>query len=72
MNSYTDIFDIFKVFDQYSDVAPKSLGDVQILETKCRAAGFDMVAEYLFTWRISMLYHIEREYTEEVEDASTA
>jgi len=55
---------VFEIFEQFPDEAPKNLFEVEILEQQCRDAGKDNLAEYLFNWRTDMQYRLEAEWTE--------
>lgn len=55
---------IFKIFEEYGDTAPKSLSEVSILEEKCRKNGKEHLADSLFEWRVALEYHIEAEHIE--------
>ena len=56
--------DIFKIFADYPDQAPKNLEEVEQLEKSCRDAGKEELADYLLNWRVDMLYRLEMEWTE--------
>lgn len=59
-----DSIDIFKVFDQYKEVAPKNMKEVEQLEVACRQHGKVTLADYLYEWRMSVDYNVYREFDE--------
>lgn len=59
----SDYIDIFSIFARYSDIAPKNLDDVKVLEERARVEGKESLAEYLFLWRTDMEHRLEKEHT---------
>ncbi len=66
----SQFIDVFKIFDKFPDYAPKSLDELEAFEQKCIEEGKPDLAEYIFLWRTSLLYHIEAEWA--VGDAATS
>lgn len=55
------MFDI--LFEHWSHPdCPRSLDEVKNYEKKCRARGYDELADWLESWRIQLEFHIEREW----------
>lgn len=59
----SQFIDIFKIFANFPDQSPKNLEEVADLEQKCREAGKESLAEYLFLWRTHMMYQMEAEWS---------
>lgn len=55
---------LFSIFEQYPDEAPKNIEEMLELEQKCRDNGKETLAEYLEEWRIRMEYHKNAEWSE--------